>query len=146
MKIQVANQDRTAELGAVLRQQASSRHPVGMPPKLAPQHSALALRNARNTAEFQNILVNLIRIRRGITTADFPIPRKPGWKGGLLAGARRILWKLFRYQHDRMAFQQNVLNELMIGALEFEREQRLSETEALRRRVEVLEQKQGGAS
>ena len=146
MKIQVANQDRTADLGAVLRQQAAGRQPVGLPPRLAPQHSALALRDARNTAEFQDLLVNLIRIRRGITTADFPIPRKPGWKGGLLAGIRKFLWKLLRYQHDRMAFQQNVLNELLIGALEFERGQRLAETGALRRRIEALERQQGGPS
>ncbi|HBA82486.1 MAG TPA: hypothetical protein DCZ95_00175 [Verrucomicrobia bacterium] len=142
----MANQDRTAELGALLRQQAASRRPSMLPPALAPQHSALALRQARNTAEYQSILVNLIRIRRGITTSDFSIPHKPGWKGSLLAGARRFLWKLLRYQHDRMAFQQNVLNELLIGALEFEREQRLAETEALRQRVDALERKQGGAS
>lgn len=137
MKICVAGKDCSADLAGRLAEQQS---PAPEPRFLSPQHSALSLKNAKNTAEYQDILLALIRIRRGITTADFAMPRKPGWMGCVLGKVRGFLWKVFRYQHDRMAFQQNVLNELMAGALEFERDQRRREMEELRARVAAMEQ------
>lgn len=139
MNIMVAGKDRSAEFATRL----APPRPEARPPRfLAPEHSALALREARNTAEYQDRLLELIRIRRGISTADFPIPRKPGLLGAAMSRARAFLWKLLRYQHDRMAFQQNVLNELFSSALEFERDQRRQESDDLRRRLDAL--KPGG--
>ena len=145
MKLIVAGKDRTSDLKGWLSS-SPARAPLRPPAFLSPQHSALALRNARSAAEYQDILLGLIRIRRGIATSDFDMPRKPGPAGWVMARVRAFLWKLLRYQHDRMAFQQNVLNELLLSALEFERDQRLRDSEALKRRVEGLENRKGGAS
>lgn len=139
MKIWIAGKDRSDELEAGLARAAAGRGPGCAPALLLPHHSALALRAAKDTREYQDILLDLLRIRRGITTADFEIPRRPGFLGAILARLRAFLWKLFRYQHDRMAFQQNILNELTIGALEFERDQRLRDLEELRTRLKSLE-------
>jgi hypothetical protein len=61
------------------------------------------MREARDGSDYQEILLRLMGLRRAIDTRAFVMPRKPGMAGGLLAGARSLLWKTLRYQHDHMA-------------------------------------------
>ena len=48
---------------------------------------------------------------------------------------KNSLWKLLRYQHDRIAFQQSAANELAIHALEFQAG-RIAELERRLARIE----------
>ena len=52
---------------------------------------------------------------------------------------KTVLWKLLRYQHDRTAFQQNLINELAIDALEFQQDRLDRELTELQQRVAGLE-------
>ena len=146
MKLSVAGQDRTHDLGRELRQQAAvmergeSNHKP-KPSLVAPDIMPLA--RVQSEAEYLDQLIGLIRSRNAVDTLDFAIPRKSGMVGLCMTRLKAFLWKLLRYQHDRIAFQQNLINTQLTSALEFELAQRQKETADLKRRVAELE-KQGG--
>ena len=139
MRVLIASQDRTETLGAQIRESACRRAAGGGPRFLHPEHSAMALKAAHDQADYLRIYNRLIGIRHGIQTASFAIPRKAGWGGAIAARIKEFLWKLLRYQHDHMVGQQNLVNELVIAGLEFEREEYRREIARLEARVARLE-------
>ena len=86
-------------------------------------------------------LLRLLRYRDNVDTLPFEIPRKRGWVGALTAQLKRALWKVLRYQHDRVTSRQNLINHLYTNALECEHRQRAQEIRELQRRLAALEQK-----
>ncbi len=147
MKISVAGRDRTQDLGPDLRRQAenmargdTSRQPAKLPDSI----SALALRKATSDADYLNELIRLLRWRDGVDTLPFHIPCRPGLCGRLAVRIKEVFWKLLRYQHDRIAFRQNLINTQLTSALEFEIVQRQKEADELKQRVAELEKKAGG--
>ncbi len=146
MKIVVAGRDRTPELGPELRRAAEAMArlaPRRQPARIPPELSALALARAGSEADYLAILLRLIRCRDAVSTLDFNIPRHPGPIGLVLARIKAFLWKLLRYQHDRIAFRQHLVNAQLTGALEFEVMARQKEIAELQRRLAELE-KTGG--
>ena len=144
MKLNVAGQDRTQDLGQAMRQQAAAmerRDARGKPAQLPADISALALARAKSDADYMDHLIRLIRYRDAVDTLDFEIPRKPGLAGLCLKRLKAFLWNLLRYQHDRITFRQNLINTQLTSALEFEVSQRQKETADLKRRVAELEKK-----
>ena len=139
MRVIIASQDQTATLGAQIRENARRRAAGGGPPFLAPEHSALTLKAAHDQVDYLRIYNRLIGIRHGIQTEAFAIPRKAGWGGAIVVRIKEFLWKLLRYQHDRMVGQQNLVNELVIAGLEFERGEYRREIARLEARVARLE-------
>lgn len=145
MKIIVASRDCTATLGAAVRA-AVDRHPsAARPPAVPPEISALSLREARDEADYQKRFVRLMRVRDNVDTFPFRIPRRPGLLGALLAPVRRCQWKVLRFLLDRLAFRQNLINNLFTNAVEWELLRRRSEIERLERRVAALETRLGAA-
>ena len=55
-----------------------------------------------------------------------------------------MLWKLFRYQHDRMAFQQNSINELVISSIDFQQTSTRRHVDELEQRIQALEAEVAG--
>lgn len=146
MKIMIAGQDRTRDVGESLRRQAGAMQgaPACRKPACFPEEiSALALARAKSDAEYMEELIRLILYRDAVDTFDFTIPRKPGLAGRLKTGLKAFLWKLLRYQHDRIAFRQNLINGLYSSALEFEVALRRKEAADLKRRVSELEKHSG---
>jgi hypothetical protein len=141
MTILVAGQDRTRELEPRLTAAMTRRESEAKPRFLSPEISALTLREAGSDAEYLSRLLNLIRYRDAVDTLAFEIPRKPGILWGAVARVRAFLWRALRYQHDRIAFRQNLINGLFTSALEFEILQRESDLRDLRARLEVLERR-----
>lgn len=147
MKISIAGQDRTRDLGQALRQQAEAMARGAASRKLSPlppEIGALALARAKSDAEYMDHLIRLIRCRDAVGPLDFDIPRKPGLAGLFMTRLKTFLWKLLRYQHERIAFRQNLINTQLTGALEFEFTQRRKETDDLKRRVAELEKQGSG--
>ena len=147
MKLSIAGQDRTRDLGQALRQQAEAIECGAASRKLAPlpsEISALALARAKSDAEYMDHLIRLISYRDAVATLDFDIPRKPGLAGLIMTRLKAFLWKLLRYQHDRIVFRQNLINTQLTSALEFEFTRWQKETADLKRRVAELEKKGGG--
>ena len=139
MKIIVAGQTRTADLGAAVRADAA-RRPVGPKPGTLPESiSALRLRQMASEADYLAELLRLLRYRDNVDTLPFDIPRKTGLAGGAMARFRAVLWKLLRYQHDRISGRQNMINNLYSSALEFEHQQHQRELCELRDRLARLE-------
>jgi len=147
MKLNVAGQDRTQTLGPALRQQAEimargdDHH---QPARIAADISALALARAKSDADYLAHLIRLIRHRDAVDTLAFDIPRKPGLAGRCMQRLKALLWKLLRYQHDRITFRQNLINTQLTSALEFEVAQRQKEMADLKRRVAKLEKQGSG--
>ena len=142
MKLSVAGQDRTHDLGRELRQQAEvmKRGETNHKPKpalVAPDIMPLA--RAQSEAEYLDQLIGLIRCRNAVDTLDFAIPRKSGVVGWFMTRLKALLWKLLRYQHDRIAFQQNLINALHGSALEYEIALRQKAVADLDQRLKRLE-------
>ena len=143
MKISVAGQDRTADLGPEIAAEAARLEASGSIGALSPQHSALVLRESLDRDDYLRRFIGLLQLRHGVRTADYYIPRGPGLRGKVAVAVKTFLWKLLRYQHDRMSFQQNLVNELAIDALEFQSRPG-RELAELDRRVARLEQDRSG--
>ena len=139
MNIQVAGRDRTADLGPDIAAEAAQLKATRSIAALAPEHSAQVLKNAADGDDYLHRFVGLLRLRHGVRTAEYYIPRRPGWQGRISLAVKTLLWKLLRYQHDRIAFQQNLINELAIDALEFQQDRLDRELAELRQRVAGLE-------
>jgi len=140
----VAGKDRSGDLGVEVAAAAAQLQASGSVGALAPEHSALVLKAAADRADYLRRYLGLLGLRHGVRTADYYVPRGPGWRGRIAAAMKTALWKLLRYQHDRIAFQQNAVNELAIAALEFQREETERELAELKRRLALLERERGG--
>jgi len=142
MKITVAGQDCTEKLGGEIRQKAAALKKLtgrAAPPEVSAEIGALVLHKASSDADYLDHFVRLLRYRDAFDTYDFDIPRRPGPFGTVLAGIKRILWKLLRYQHDRIAFRQNMINGLFTNAIEFEMAERKKADAELGQRLDKAE-------
>ena len=137
MRIVVAGIDKTQELGSELTRRAA-RHQGALSPWSA-RDSALSLKAACNMTDYLDQYSRLMQLRYALCTDPFPIPGKPGTKGALMKKFKAFLWKLFRYQHDRMAHQQNAINELVISAQAFQNTAFKQRIAALEQRIQTLE-------
>lgn len=144
MKITVSGKDRSNDLGPQLAAKAASLKESCSIAALSPGHSALTLRESADGDDYQRRFIELLRMRHGVRTTDYYIPRGPGLRGLAALAVKTLLWKLLRYQHDRMAFQQNLINELAIDALEFQQDRLEEELAVLKRRVDGLEKERPG--
>jgi hypothetical protein len=141
MKLVINGQDRSADLGAELAAAAQQR-PAGQKPyAMAEAISALRLQAVASEAAYGAELLRLLRYRDNVDTLPFEIPRKRGWLGAATARIKRVLWKVLRYQHDRITNRQNLINHLYSSALECEHRQRAQEIRELQRRLAALEEK-----
>ena len=144
MNLTVAGKDRSGDLGQQMAAEAARLQATGTVGALSPEHSALVLKAAADRPDYLRRYLELLRLRHGIRTADYYIPRGPGLRGKVALALKTVLWKLLRYQHDRLAFQQNAVNELAIDALEFQRDETERELADLKRRMAALEQARAG--
>ena len=144
MKIVISGQDRTQDIGSGLQAAARNRTTdSGRPAEIAPAISCLRLLEASSEIQYQQTFLNLLRYRDNVDTLPFPIPHKPGLVGTLTARVKAVLWKVFRYQYDRITFRQNLVNHLYTSAFEFQHREQQREIQELRRRVAALESKTG---
>ena len=142
MKIIVAGRDRTSELGSHIRHSAEVRRQGKgrqVPSAISPEIGALVLLGSSSESDYLARFTRLLRYRDAVDTLDFDIPRKPGFGGKAMGRLKAILWKLLRYQHDRIAFRQNLINGIFTGAIEFEIAKRDQDIAELQRRVAALE-------
>lgn len=143
MRIVVAGQDKSQEIGGELTRRAA-RHQGPISP-WAEADSALSLKHSRDQADYLKRFHRLMRLRYALCTDPFPVPGKPGLAGTLMKGPKAFLWKLLRYQHDRMAGQQNAINELVISALAFQNAELQQRLNTLEQRLQTLEQPNPGS-
>ena len=139
MKITVAGQDRSGDLGQAVAAEAARLQATGGIGELSPAHSARNLQAAGDANDYSRRFVELLRMRHGVRTSDYYIPRGPGLRGKVAVALKSILWKLLRYQHERITYQQNLINELAIDALEFQQNRLDGELADLHLRVKNLE-------
>lgn len=132
MKISIAGTDVTDSLGRLLADRAAALRSAHDPGTLHPDHSALSLKDSRDAQDYLARFVRLVRMRRGSDLSRFRFPPRPGFKGRAAGLVRSFLWRLLRCQHERTAQSQNVINDLLVNAIEFQQE----EIRELRRRLD----------
>ncbi len=137
MRILVAGKDETKTIGSELTRRAA-RHQGPLSP-WAPSDSALSLKASRDMSDYLDRFGKLMRLRYALCTDSFSISGKPGVSGSLLKKVKAFLWKLLRYQHDRMAHQQNAINELVISAQDFQNVLISKNLTDLEQRIKTLE-------
>jgi len=137
MYLGIAGQDRSSDVGVDLTRRAT-RH-SGALSRWSCEDSALSLKTAHDPGEYLDRYCRLLRLRYSVSTEAFPIPGKPGLAGTILRSVKSALWKLLRYQHDRMTLQQNAINELIISSVEFQRASSRQTITALEDRIQSLE-------
>lgn len=133
-RIVIAGQDRTEEMLAALSAGE------GAPPA-TPTPPGLGLATSTSEADYLARLLELLRTRDGLHTRSFDVPSRPGLRGRILRLIRRLQWKVLRFQHDRMAFQQNAINGQIAAALEFLREEQRRDVAKFEARIAALEGK-----
>jgi hypothetical protein len=143
MSIIVAGQPSALLEEQVTRDAANMRRSARQPATVSPEIGATALCHSTTEAGYHENFLRLLRYRDAVDTLDFDIPCRPGRIGRYIQLMKRYLWKLLRYQHDRITFRQNMINGLFTQALENELLLRRRETEELRARVAALEARSG---
>lgn len=145
MKILVGGEDRTDVVGEMVTKGVGRlhRHPDA-PEFVHPDYSALTLRDAEDTSAYLHRLIDLIRKRSELSTIPARVSHGQGIVTTIKASIRWLMWRVLRYQHDRMAFQQNIVNTQMTSALEFLLEEQSRELSELRARIDALYDRSGG--
>lgn len=141
MKILINNSDRTAEMETRIRNGSHAHAGRRGPDEIAQDISALRLADAASETEYQQTLLRLIRYRDNVDTLPFDIPHRGGIRGRVMVAVKQALWKLLRYQHDRMTFRQNLINTLYTSAIEYEQDRREQEIKRLEARIAELEKR-----
>lgn len=127
--ITIAGDDRTTDILPATN---------STPPATDP---AALLLQARNEAEYLSQLLSKLRTESGLLTSALNPSTRPGPLGRLQGIIRRFLWKLLRYQHDHMAFQQSAINTQTAAALEFLRAEYQRDLNHLSERLAALEKR-----
>lgn len=143
MKIQIAGKDRTEELRPALQAEAAERTRNPRCLFLPWYFHALSLGDQKSAPSFYDRYLELLRYKNHVNTVVFDIPSGRGPLARPWVLFKKILWKLLRYQHERMMFRQNLINSHLTSALEFQRDLWRDEAKALRARVEALEKRIG---
>ncbi len=136
--IWLAGKDRTADLLPRLDRAVVGRDPA-LAAQVEKQAPIAALRNASTEAEELDRWLALLRAHGAVRTDRFDVPGRPGVAGDLMRGVKRALWGVLRYQHERVAVQQNAVNSQILSALEAVCEEQRREGAALRGRIDALE-------
>ena len=142
MQLFIDGKDRSSDIGATLARQAA-RHQGALSP-WSSRDSALSLKESQNATDYLDRFRRLLRLRHALSTETFPIPARTGIAGALLRTFKGVLWKLLRYQHDRMAFQQNSINELVMSYVDFQQAASRRQMAVLEERLRVLEAELAG--
>lgn len=134
MNIRIAGQDCTEALKPQMDAETARMAALGECVFLPLSISALRLREQKTEEQYLDALTDLVRRRNHIDTRGFLIPRRPGLVGALMQRVRKLLWQLLRYQHERMAYRQNLVNSHLIAVIE----QQGVELVKLRRQLDEL--------
>ena len=139
MKLRIAGIDRSGDLGVELTRAALGRPDNGLSSDIADEADVLALGRASDVSDYLSRHVRVLRSRNQPDPEKFTVPAGSGALAGLMALIRRVLWKLTRWQTDRMAFRQNAVNVQLSWEIEFEKALRERRIADLERRMECLE-------
>lgn len=135
MKIVIAGEDRTGVLAPILAEEERIRAQDPRCLFLDWSVNALSLADATSESDYLDRLQALVRYKNHVDTRIFDIPRRPGAAGALWSRFKQLLWKVLRYQHDRVTFRQNLVNSDLTALVEFQR----AEIRKLAARVAELE-------
>jgi hypothetical protein len=145
LRITIAGRDRAQDLQPALNTEAEKAFARSGRAHYPPELLATSLCGCRNEREFLDRLLVLTRRKSHVDTSHFDSTRRPGIAGMVWASIRQKLWRLLRYQHERVFFRQNMVNSQFVSAVEFERDLLLSEITRLEERLDRLERRQTAA-
>ena len=126
MKISVAGIDMTNSVGPAVSEAATVRRlrleksrRADLIDLIDRQGHILTLSDCSSEREYLKKFFWILKTAPQVHTRDFDIPVRNSIFAGFLTGIRRFFWKFFRYQHDRMAFQQNMVTQQLNSAIRY---------------------------
>lgn len=140
MLLIMAGEDRSKDLGKELVARTHAHPCPDLQAQIDREPILTHPRAIDSTEPFSQTHLDLLRHRQCVNLDGFTTPAAPGIKGRLLHRIRLIFWSLLRYQHEWSTRKQNSINTQLTYALQFEQEERKRETDALRNRIDQLEQ------
>ena len=141
LKLKIANQDRSDDLGREIAATEKSLEDSGFDDRVAKENEILSLHEAENEDDYLLRHIDLLRSRTSVDPSLLRISSSPGFLGRIMWLLRSLLWKLIRYQIDWSCFHQNKINAQLADELEFEVKSRMKHNVDIERRLKVLEQK-----
>jgi len=143
--IWLAGEDRTAERLPRLDRTVAGRDPA-VAAQAAAHAAPLSLRDASDEAGELDRRLALLQAYGVVRTEPFDVPSGTGVAAGLMKRLKQGLWRLLRYQHERMAVQQNAVNRQLLMALESVLEEQRRARTALEKRIAALEAARPGGA
>ncbi len=140
--IWIAGQEASDELRAEFHRKQEAMRASGLFYFGPREASALRMASAGDDSEWLALWMQILPQRAGIALDGFTIAAQPGFRGRVLQRVRSLLWRVFRYQHERVAYRQNLVNAHMVTAIRFHYLQMVNECAELRGRIEQLEAEQ----
>lgn len=132
----------------VMREVEAAAQALRSDPRLTPRAGSLDVTDfqpAMPEPAPHQLFARRLRERLDVDTRPYAFPGKPGAMGRVMVGVRAFLWKLLRYQHDRMASRQNRVNGLLLSAMEMHHARLQEELDDVKRRLDQLERKNVGS-
>ncbi|HMP72944.1 MAG TPA: hypothetical protein PKE55_06720 [Kiritimatiellia bacterium] len=106
---------------------------------LPPELHARYLAGSQDEGEYARRLFELVRRKAHVDTLGFEPPHRNSWLGRILGRLRGVVWRGLRYQHERMAFRQNLVNSHLLGVIEANHAALVKEVAELRAKVSQRE-------
>ncbi|MEX2382617.1 MAG: hypothetical protein WD490_09555 [Opitutales bacterium] len=143
MKLLVAGQECSEQLGRELEQAAEQRPDAGLSGLIAGESAILCLKDAPDESRYLIRHLDVLRSRHSVDPSILVIPCDPGLAGRGLFRIRQFLWKLILPLQNQITFCQNTVNRMLAHHLCILQDQHLKELQALERRMRVLEKRTG---
>ena len=139
MKIFVGGKDRSDDVGARIRCAAERRRLGPAPSVVSPDINALCLLRVSSENAYLREFLRILPYRDAFDAADVKISTRSGPVGWALTKVKSLLWRLIRFQYERVAFRQNLINRMFTTAIQAEVDSRERDLKELRFRIEALE-------
>ena len=144
--IACGGRDESADLGDQVRKEVDRMQALQRCAFIPSHISALRLREAPCETAFDLTFADLLRYRQHVDTRASALEARPGWRGFLSTTIRRVLWRLMRFQHERLFFRQNLINSHVAALLEMQGRHQAEAMAEMSARLETLERKTAGSS
>ena len=140
MKIVVAGQDRSGDLGPALQRDAAAASGRAAMDVYPPELHATSLKQAKTEGEYLARLMELVRRRQHADVRRFQPSRRHGFLGSISLRVRQFMWRVLHYQHEYTMSRQNAVNSHLYTAVDC----LFAEVRRLDRRLDELERRSRG--
>lgn len=143
--IACGGRDVSADVGEQVRKDVERMQALQRCAFIPAHISALRLRDAPCETVFDLNFADLLRYRQHVDTRASALDVHPGLRRLFSTVLHRALWRLMRFQHERLFFRQNLINSHVAALLEMQARHQADAMADVSARLETLERKVAGS-